>query len=263
MDPIAFALQIFTMLTAILSSIHCLISPNTSIYIINEFPDHIRTSFLARFIMFAVFTAIIQSIWTNLTVLLISGISYLVYFAPLATTQLYFSNYLPDGPGFQRSEDYYTKPRFREAQTIRGLYRRFEIYHQIYLHLFSYILVPIQALILQLFLFCTYVLFNHSHTLNTAATMQFAIWCVFAVGTWSALIQVSGYVYSSSMKTLRSWKSHDWGSPYENKIMSRFARSCKPLSIGYHTTFVIRRLTILKFFKAVIRGTFRTLLMTK
>lgn len=253
--------MIFTVLTATISSIHCIFSPNTSIYIINELPDSIRKTITARVLMVVVWTILIQAVWTNISFLIVAGTTYIVYFIPLVTTELYCATNL-ELKNLQ-FPNYLTNPSFRRPRTVRTIYRKLEISHKRILGFCSHILIPIQALTLQLVLFCSYVLFNHWRSLDRAAALQFFNWCLFASSTWSSILQLSGMIYVKSKRTLVSWKQKNWGNRWENRLMSKFRRSCKPLTIGYGKTFVIKRLTVLKFFKAVIRGIFRTLLMTK
>lgn len=261
LDNFTVSLLTFTSLTATVSSIHCLFFPNTSIYIINEFPDHIRKLVITRILMFLLWTVIIQTVWVCMTLLMICGTAYFIYFVPLVTREMYCSSNLELCSLL--FINYQTVPAYRRPRNIRKFYRLLEMTHRRILGFCSYVFIPLQTLALQLILFCTYVLFNHWKTLNRPATIQFFNWLVFATCAWSSVLQVSGMIYDHSRKTLLSWKLKNWGSRFENRLMSRFRRSCQPLTIGYGKTFVIKRLTVLKFFKAVIRGIFRTMLMTK
>ncbi|CAL8120990.1 unnamed protein product [Orchesella dallaii] len=46
--------------------------------------------------------------------------------------------------------------------------------------------------------------------------------------------------YRLGQEVLYSWKFHDWGSSQNNKVMSKFRKSCKPIVVNYGNTYVIR-----------------------
>jgi hypothetical protein len=46
----------------------------------------------------------------------------------------------------------------------------------------------------------------------------------------------------------------------EKKFISKFRKACRPLRVGAGSTFTIRRLSVLKFARAIVKGTIRALL---
>ncbi|CAL8092434.1 unnamed protein product [Orchesella dallaii] len=69
-----------------------------------------------------------------------------------------------------------------------------------------------------------------------------------------------GMVYGKTEGAIKSWKYVNWGSKEENVRMAKFQKSCKPWAVGYRKVYVIRKLTVLKWNRGIMRGTFRALL---
>ncbi|CAL8085587.1 unnamed protein product [Orchesella dallaii] len=91
-----------------------------------------------------------------------------------------------------------------------------------------------------------------------------SFWAGGGVTATFILLEVCSNLYKLTQRALASMKRRkDWGSIRETKYMKKFVKSCKPLSIGYGNTYVIRKKSVLNFFKFVARGTFRALCAKK
>lgn len=80
---------------------------------------------------------------------------------------------------------------------------------------------------------------------------------------WTGTLDLGRILFVNGSKTLKSWRSHQWGSANKDKIMKRFLRSCKPILLYYGKTFTIGRSNVLTFQKNVEVGTFRSLMLLK
>jgi hypothetical protein len=77
---------------------------------------------------------------------------------------------------------------------------------------------------------------------------------------WGLILEISGRFQTFSSSTLKSWKLLQFQSAIESKYLKKFKKSQKPLLIGKQGVFIIQRLTVLKFFRALMKGTFKALL---
>lgn len=77
---------------------------------------------------------------------------------------------------------------------------------------------------------------------------------------WAIVLELSGRFHTQSVRTLASWKGLDFKTGAEKKYMSKFKKGCYPLSIGERGLFIVRRISVLKFLRAIVKGTFRALL---
>ncbi len=75
------------------------------------------------------------------------------------------------------------------------------------------------------------------------------------------MLEISGRIHEDAKKTIKSWKNIEFSSLHERKYMSRFRKCCRPLKLGIEGTFTIKRLSVLKFMRAIIKGTFRALVI--
>lgn len=77
---------------------------------------------------------------------------------------------------------------------------------------------------------------------------------------WGALLQLSGVFHKHAKITLKSWKNIKVGNKMDKKYMSKFLKACRPIAIGERGLFLVKQTTVLKFFRAIVKGTFRALL---
>jgi len=77
------------------------------------------------------------------------------------------------------------------------------------------------------------------------------------------LLNVCADLHRISNKALVSMRKRNWARRKASLEMTSFLRSCKPISMGYGTAYVIRKKSALNFLKFVTRGTVRALLAGK
>jgi hypothetical protein len=109
--------------------------------------------------------------------------------------------------------------------------------------------------------FCQYSLIKQWNTLDSASKGMLGMAAITLLVFWVGVLETAGRFHKLSRSSIKSWKKEGKmsGSKYERKVIGRFCKSCKPLSMGLEGTFVIKRLSAIKFLRAVIKGTFRAL----
>lgn len=85
-------------------------------------------------------------------------------------------------------------------------------------------------------------------------------WSILMQIMWGIILQLSGGVYPMVRDTLDSWKFMTCRNVLDKKYMSKFRKSCRPFVVGEEGVFVIKQLSVLKFFRSVVKGTFKALL---
>lgn len=123
-------------------------------------------------------------------------------------------------------------------------------------------IAPTQAIFGQMVVTCVFMLFHYNNELSVANKIGLCVWIVLVTIFWSLVLLMGGLVHFYGLKVIDSWKYHDWKeiSMRDKKAMKKFRKSCRPLAIGYGNTYVIKRLTVLKFIRSLIRGIFRALM---
>lgn len=150
----------------------------------------------------------------------------------------------------------------RTANHLPSMYRCMEYLTNMQNHVLSPGLIPIQTVILYLVLFCNTMLIQHWDRLNITLRIAFIVVTVMGVSMWSLTLKTLGMLHIWNVKTLKSWKKHDWGRRVDTKYMKKFAKSCRPLSVEYKKYYLVRPKSVLKFLRGVSRGTFRVLLLS-
>ncbi len=160
---------------------------------------------------------------------------------------------------------YKTCDNLREAKNIRLVYRSLQILHQhcllycpfgIYLAIFNFGFIATTVYI-------TFALAGYWKLLSGYARTLLILGDLFVIAYWIFILQVGCLLFDGSKKVLMSWKIHDWGLKEQNKLMSKFCRSCTPILLCYGSSFVVGKLSILRYFRVITRGTIRALLTTR
>lgn len=159
--------------------------------------------------------------------------------------------------------DYAFHNAFRTPHILMLEYQQFVLLHNGVFGVFGIALVPFQSVFTNVILYLNYMLAVHSKQL-TKLDIFVLFSCMWGVlMLWATVLGVGGKFYAHSRNNIRSWKEHQCRSSEKNKVFNKWRKSCKPLSFGYKGVFAIRQLTVLKFLRSVVRGTFRCLLALK
>jgi len=150
---------------------------------------------------------------------------------------------------------------FRAPENITMLYRRVQILNILLLDIVSPIILPLLGVVSYMIIYCNFSLIKHWRGMETSINVILAFWAAAGMIGPLVVLTVGSSLYNLTQRALTSMRRRDhWGSLAESKYMAKFVKSLKPLSIGDGQRFVIRKVTILKFFKFIARGTAKALL---
>lgn len=160
--------------------------------------------------------------------------------------------------------EYRTIPEVREIPAILILhYRSMQLFFQTAMLFIGPFLVPFQTICLTCSVFCNSMLIKYWNYDNWESATKFVIlfWAMSMMAGWACVLIFGGSLHRNGMKVLVSWKNHDFGSKYKNQLMKKIAASSQPIMLNYGNCFVIRKGTILNFFRLISRGTVKMLLV--
>lgn len=160
-------------------------------------------------------------------------------------------------------KEYKTRSNLRNALHLIKIYRSAQILQIKVNKVLEYCIVPTQALVLDLILFASVMLIKFGSKLSPASKCMLTSWAILGAVAWAAALIVGGHMHWYGIKVLKSWKYTKWSRNYHRLLMSKFRKSCRPLTISYGKTYVIRRLSVLKFIRGISKGIMRTLLTLK
>lgn len=157
---------------------------------------------------------------------------------------------------------YIASEELRMPQTLLMEWRIIQIVQLQVNSLFGPTLIPLHTLFSKLFVFCTYVIIRKGDQMDDTMKLMFQMWAFLGVIVWAIILLFGGLVHLHGQKVLNSWKYHKWQNVPRRKkqIIRKFVKSCIPLTVCYGRTYVIRRLSVLKFFRQLSVGVLRTLL---
>lgn len=157
---------------------------------------------------------------------------------------------------------YFAVPNLRKPPTLQIAWRTVQVLQLNINNMLGVFLVPTHTFFGDFCVLSTYILFKHHKMMATSTKVMLVIWAGLSSFFWCLVLLMGGYIHMFGIKVLTSWKYYKWSeiTAREKRILSRFGKSCVPLSIAYGKTFVIRRLTVLKFIRGLVKGIFRTLL---
>ncbi len=96
-------------------------------------------------------------------------------------------------------------------------------------------------------IFFNFILIRYGGKLDPLYRIPIILGLVLCLGIWTSVIEISRVLNSRGNKVLSSWGGDKWGNSFNNKLMKRFRRSCKPLVVAYGTQFVMGKGTIFVF----------------
>jgi len=158
-----------------------------------------------------------------------------------------------------------TRPLYRFSNRLRTIkylpliYRSIELIQLNINCLMGVAFIPMQALITQLSLFSICMVITKWKETDGVTKSLLAVWTVGCLMIWSAALEIGGRLNLEGKRLLRSWKDWNWSNK-DKKLINKIRNSCRPISLragGFH---IIKRTSVLKFLKGIVRGTFRALL---
>ncbi|CAL8085930.1 unnamed protein product [Orchesella dallaii] len=172
-----------------------------------------------------------------------------------ATVIPFFTNELRIGTG-----QYKTLDSLRTPKNLMATFRSFQLLHQIAMSCFGVFIVPCQTTFSNLILFSNFMFIRHRAELQPETNCMLIGWSTLCLLFWMYVLELGGRLHSRGREVLKSWKFHNFGDKNVNRCMSKFRKSCRPLALNFGRTYVIRRLSVLKFIRGLTVGTFRLLL---
>lgn len=188
----------------------------------------------------------------NMMFVLGCGLLYALYTTAILTKELDFSK-----------KRYRTLDRLRNSENLQIVYRGFQILNANMLSFVGPVVLVGHGVCAILPMFCNFILIRYWDILDAISITSVSIMGIFPLGFWTLVLQFGKYLFVRGNKTLGSWNRQSWGNLRENKIMKRFGRSCRLVLLRYGNQLVIGRMTQFVFVKAIMRGTFKSLLTIK
>lgn len=146
---------------------------------------------------------------------------------------------------------------------LRHVFRSFQVLHQYQIRLVGPYLVIINALNMIASFYNIFVLIRYGKVLNNLTKMLLLLGVVLVIIIWSLVLFAGKMLYCKGKSVIRSWKHKNWDSPLENKVMGKFGNSCQPLVWRHGSMYIMRNPNLMVFYRGVVKGTIRALLMTK
>jgi hypothetical protein len=206
-----------------------------------------RDNLLARWLSLTVYS--FQPVGA-ITFVLVFGLFYIDLVVPMITIELK-----------SRLSKYETSAALRSSsKRIVSVYRSIEILHIGLVELLTWGIFPLRFVFTNLILFCNFMLIRHFHDLDIPTKAILCVWSMMALCVWTIFLQFGGHLYTGSWAAIKSWKYFQWQNRFEGKIFGKVRKSMRPLKVGVGCYFTIKRLTVLKFLRGIVRGTMKALL---
>jgi len=141
-------------------------------------------------------------------------------------------------------------------------YLTIEYLHKRAMHFYGLCILHIHLLLGQFILYCNYTLLRYRAELDSVVLVFIGCIAFSSLTYWIFTLEASGLLTSHATQVLKSWKFMKHKNPLNAKLMRKFIKRSRPLSIYARDFFTIRRLSVLKFIMAIVKGTFRALLLT-
>lgn len=202
----------------------------------------------------------LQCIWAIINIQGTFILTYGWYIFQISHEYFCFNNEISAKSQLKRWQRQKTIAGFRTIEEFPRRYRQFQILHVNFEQIFCKLIMPLEAVITFLAIFCNFSLIHHKNRLSPSNLAILLIWTVGVTGFWLTALSFCGIMYKKSAKTLVTIRKKHWGSRHLNLCMKKFVRSCHPISYGSGRMYVIRMLSTFKFIRHVSRGTFKALL---
>ncbi|OXA45946.1 hypothetical protein Fcan01_19271 [Folsomia candida] len=154
-----------------------------------------------------------------------------------------------------KSGKFISLPEFRTEDVLPLEYRKFEQLHNYYMPIFGPTFIPFQSIVMQFSLFSNWMLLNYWGTLGILRLVLILMEAGL-ISFWTIILEFGGRFYEASKRNKESWRQLG----EQSKFVRKWRKSVRHLYAGYEGYHVIRRLSVLKFLKGIVRGTFRILL---
>ena len=126
--------------------------------------------------------------------------------------------------------------------------------------MFSLFIIPAQTIIGNLIVMTVYTIFKFGREMQTYSVAMLVSWAVLTGLWWSIILYLGGYLHGHGQKVFRSWNTYQWASKQDSKLIGKFIKSCRPITVNYGKLSVMIRLSSLYFIKGLSRSSMRIIL---
>ncbi|OXA47961.1 hypothetical protein Fcan01_16943 [Folsomia candida] len=254
--PTGLLLELFVLVVA-LGVVFYAFSQSVAVYLLKPLPSQWITLFTKKYfhwrllfwphLLFYTYFVIISSFAVG--GMLSLGAAYLALIIPFNSTE-----FNPTRP----SSSHITDSSFRSASQLPINYNAFVLLHRLCNDVLSPAIIPFQSLVLKFSIYCNWMLLAHWESLGfLRLVLACAELCMITL--WSGFLEIAGTFHAKSVKNRQSWRH----LAESERIFRKWRKAAKPLYFGHPGLHKIKKLSVLKFGKAIIRGTFRTLVTFK
>ncbi len=140
-------------------------------------------------------------------------------------------------------------------------YRTAQFYIDKTLSTVTLFMFPTQTIVYKLVVFTSYMVLKYGKEMDIISVVILVSWSFFGATYWCSTLLMGGKLHSQGKRILLSWKFHNkWPDKKTKKLMGTFGKSCKPFQFCFGKTYVIKRLTVLKYIRSLSRGILKALL---
>lgn len=118
---------------------------------------------------------------------------------------------------------------------------------------FGHIFIPFQSVVMQISLFSNWMLLHYWDTLGILRLALISLE-VGLIIFWIIILEFGGRYYEASKRNKESWR--ELGE--QSKFVKKWRKSVRFVYAGYEGYHAIKRLSVLKFLKRIVRGTFES-----
>lgn len=158
-------------------------------------------------------------------------------------------------------KSYITLESMRKVDNLQLMYRSFQVLHENVFCFLGLYLVSMDSVFMVASIYLNFILMRYWEELEVSTVALLSMTTCLTMAVWTAVLELGKIFFIKGRKVLVSWKRKDWGSRYENRIMKQFRLGSKPILISYGKQFIITRVSILVYYRGIVRGTFRTVIM--
>ncbi len=175
---------------------------------------------------------------------------------------LYVTVFLTKEMNMSRNR-YKTLDILREPENLRIVYRAFQVLFANMICFLGPFISLAHGFCVIGPIFCNFLLIRYWGNLEPVNKLFVVLLAIILFSFWTFVLQLGKYLFVRGNKILGSWKRKRWGNEIERKVMKRFHKSCRLILIRCGNQLVFVRITQFNFVKAILRGTFRSLLTSK
>lgn len=236
-----------------------LLFPTSPFFITAVLPEQLYTgfsSFLALPLIYLFHVYIIIIYFAQMTVLVIGFMVYALFVIPFILREFRFG-----------LSSYKSLGKLRTSPSVLiNSYRGASLLHEHMLGLIELLLIPMESVARKFLMYAPCLIFRYGRKMTTETMCMVVFFSLAMFCGWTMVLVLGGFLNFHGLKLLDSWKykrHQPWLSRYNGKVLSRFRKSCRPMAIRYGNMYVIRKITLVKFFRGISVGILRILILMK